>query len=125
MKKKLSLILLLSIVLFAQKEDTNTLSSSEKIMVKKSNNTMKNMDKTHEEIIRISKVIDKTKLSIDKTFEEIEKIVNGYECEKFKVALDMFAGDIYMLGKEDKDVEAKKVILKKLESKRNSKCKGK
>jgi len=123
MKKVLCVVTLLSIGLVAQGVESTSLSSSEKVIVKKSVKEMKKMDKIDKEIRILDASIEKKKLSIYKTFKEIEEIVNGYECAKFKDAVNVYKLDLLDANKEE--LTEKKVILKKLKSKLKSKCQGK
>lgn len=123
MKKTLSMIVILSITLFAETK----LDNQEVKIVQENKKEMEKMDEVDKEIRVIDASIEKHKESLFKKFKEMEKIFDNYECEKQKEAINIMKVDIAELKFNSKKsltehLEESKTILQRLESKSIQKC---
>lgn len=122
MKKTLSMIVILSITLFAE----NKLDNQEIKIIQENKKEMKVMDKRHEEIKVIDASIKKKKVSIFNKFKEMEKIFDNYKCEQQKNAIAQMKADIDFPGNMTKEeIKEVKIIYSRLKSKLTSKCEKK
>lgn len=121
MKKTLSMIVVLSITLFAEEN----LTIQEQNILQENSRDMKKMDKVDTEIRVIDVSIEKHKISILKTFREMANIFDNYKCEELKGAV----GKLELYYRTDKipleEREEGKEILARLTTKSNQKCKEK
>jgi len=121
MKKTLSMIVILSITLFAETK----LDNQEIKIVQENKKEMGKMDEVDKEIRVIDASIEKHKESIYKTFKEMEKILSNPKCAELKNAVNEMESIVdFSENMSTEELEESKTILQRLKDKSNQKCEG-